>query len=266
MLKRRTGALAVGLLLGLWASLLALSASADEPNRAGLAILFEDGRLVTRCVQFPGEEITGADLLAASGLQLIIDSSRGLGITVCKVEGLGCDYPAETCFCQCMGKGPCRYWNYFYRDPGDAEWTYSPLGALLRKAGAGSVDAWVWGDGHTPPDLALAFETACLPPAPSPSPALAALSPSPALAVPSPSPAQPAPSSGADAPTGSPATASPALAPSAVPAAASPTPVEGVPEPQPAQPPPSPSIYWPFGVLLLALIGVGAYLRLGRRS
>jgi len=132
-----------------------------EPNRAGLVVRYEDGRVETRCVELQAAEITGADLLVQSGLDAIVDASSGLGITVCRIEGQGCDYPSQPCFCSCSGTGPCAYWNYYYRDAAGSDWTYAPLGALLRKVKSGSVDAWVWGDGNTPPAADLTFEAVC---------------------------------------------------------------------------------------------------------
>jgi len=142
--------------------------AADEPNQAGLVVQFADGRVETRCVDFEDDQITGADLLALSGLDAVVDPSSGMGVTVCQIEGQGCAYPAEPCFCQCMGGGECAYWNYFFRDGGQAEWTYSPLGAAIRKTNPGSVEGWVWGDGHGPPPEELTFEVVCAPPAPTP--------------------------------------------------------------------------------------------------
>jgi hypothetical protein len=191
---------------------------ADQPSQAGLVIRFDDGRLVTRCVAFQGGETTGSELLARSGLAIVIDSTHGGGITVCKIEGTGCDYPVDACFCQCMGNGPCGYWNYFYRQPGQEEWVYSPQGALIHQVKPGSVEAWVWGDGHTPPDPALTFDVVCA--------------------------ARPTPAPGAMLPT---------LTPTLSPEGRGGTEGEML------------SSYWPFGFLILVLIGIGAYLRLGRR-
>ena len=187
---------------------------ADQPSQAGLVIRFDDGRLVTRCVEFQGAEFAGSVLLARSGLELVIDSTHGGGITVCKIEGTGCDYPVDACFCRCMGNGPCGYWNYFYRQLGQDEWVYSPQGALIHQVKPGSVEAWVWGDGHTPPDQALTFEVLCAAP---PTPAPTAMLPTLTL-------------------EGRGGTSGEIL-----------------------------SSYWPFGFMILVLIGIGAYLRLGRR-
>jgi hypothetical protein len=235
-------------------------AFAAEPNRAGLAILFDDGTLVTRCIEFEGEEITGSEMLARSGLDIVIDSTHGGGITVCKIKNTGCDYPVKPCFCQCMGNGPCGYWNYYYRQPGQAQWVYSPLGALIHKTAPGSVEAWVWGDGHTPPDQALTFESICAP-SPTSVPTLAPegqeeLTPSPTASlrpevevtlIPTPVP-------GGIVAT-PPAAPSPADRGSVTPTPASSS-VKGA---------GSWRSYWPFGLMLLALVAVAVYLRAGRR-
>jgi hypothetical protein len=96
---------------------------ADEPNQAGLVAQLSSGEVVTRCIAFEEDEISGAELLTRSGLEVVIDPASFMGVTVCRIEGVGCDHPAEPCFCQCMGGGTCTYWNYYFREPGAAEWT-----------------------------------------------------------------------------------------------------------------------------------------------
>jgi hypothetical protein len=183
------GKLACAIGLALWllaASEVAFPVTADEPNQAGLVIQFSDDRIETKCIPLEAPEMAGNDFLARSGLDLVIDATSGLGITVCEIEGQGCFYPAEHCFCQCMGGEDCHYWNYFYREPGDDEWTYSALGILLRQVQPGAVEAWVWGNGQTPPDKAYTFEAICSPggPAqPSPTPAPSVSSPTPIAGV-----------------------------------------------------------------------------------
>jgi hypothetical protein len=220
-------------------------AFADEANQAGLVVQLGDGQVVTRCIAFEEDEISGADLLSRSGLGVSLDPSSGMGITVCQIEDVGCAHPAEPCFCQCMGGGECSYWNYFYLDTGGTEWEYSPLGAGLRKVQPGSVEAWVWGDGHTPPAGALTFETVCTPPTP-------ALTETPQL------------------PTSIPATSTAAPAVTQVstqPASALPTATTAPPTPTPS---PSAdtgqglSSYWPFGLMVLALGLGGAWVWLRR--
>jgi hypothetical protein len=232
---------------------------AQEPPQVGLVVQFGDGRVETRCISFEGDRVGGDTLLAQSGLDVLIDPSSGMGITVCRIEGEGCDYPAEHCFCQCMGGGACGYWNYFYREPGAEQWTYSALGAALRKAQPGAVEAWVWGNGSSPPAEDLTFDTIC------------AQATATATAT-------------AEAETATPATLSP-TAPAALPTASTPQPTtvaEASPAPtatarpaattaaiQPTEAParddePGPADYWPFGVMVIVLIGVGVLVWLRR--
>lgn len=248
---------------GLLLLLLALTGpvAAQEPNQAGLVVQFDEDRVETWCIAFQDEEIAGNDLLARSGLDVVIDASSGLGITVCQIEGQGCAFPAEHCFCQCMGGEECRYWNYFYREPGDKEWTYSPLGALLRDVQPGAVEAWVWGNGQTPPGDALTFETICRAPTPTSRP----VSPTPtAIEMPAPtlSPAartplatQPPAATAAATATATPMAAPPS--PTSQPAA-SPTPV-------PAERAGSASDYFYFGLMALGLLLLGVIVWLQRR-
>ncbi|MFJ3821145.1 hypothetical protein [Streptomyces nodosus] len=37
------------------------------------------------------------------------------------------------------------YWSYWHADPGDKDWAYSQLGAMLYKPEPGSVDLWIFG-------------------------------------------------------------------------------------------------------------------------
>jgi hypothetical protein len=244
--RRATTLACVCLLLAL--VILPSATSADEGDRVALVVEFGDGRVTTRCVALETGEATGADLLTLSGLEVLVDASSGMGITVCQVEGVGCAYPVDRCFCQCMSGDTCAYWNYFFRDPGESDWSYSALGALLRKVESGSVEAWVWGDGQTPPADDLTFETICAPPTtvptePSPRPTAQA---APATPVPT------APKVTADTP-----------APEVAPTAATPTAA-------PVSPPGTNSIldifgYWPLRLVVIGLVAAVAYLRLRRR-
>jgi hypothetical protein len=134
----------------------------DETGEAALVVVLEDGRVETRCVSLAEGPLTGAELLQHTDLEVIFEVSA-LGQKVCQVEGVGCPYPQTACFCQCMSSD-CTYWNYYYREPGDAAWTYSPLGSGARQIQPGGMEGWVWGDGRTPPPE-LAFEAVCPPPA-----------------------------------------------------------------------------------------------------
>lgn len=241
-------------IIGLLAIAMAPPGTATAPNRAALVVQFEDGWIESRCLDFAEVEISGIDLLLSSGLDLVLDSSRGMGVAVCRIEGVGCAYPAETCFCQCMGSGPCRYWNYFYRDPGESRWTYSALGATLRTVRPGAVEAWVWGDGSTPPSPDLSFEALCASSRGTAEPTSEVV-PTPAL-------------TSLPVPTWTPSV-SPAVSPSVLPTLSPPVrPTSSTPTPIPGAVAPSAwASYWPLMAMILGLfalaLGIG-FRRKGR--
>ncbi len=153
--------LVFGLLLRLSPAL----TQAQGSNRAGLVVKFGDGRVVTRCIEFGESELTGEQVLDRAGLSLVKDYSSGLGAAICKIEGQGCDYPAEHCFCQCMGDG-CQYWAYFHLRS-DGSWKYSGMGSTSHTVHNGEVEGWAWGNGEAggsevePPRLS--FDDVCQP-------------------------------------------------------------------------------------------------------
>ena len=237
-----------------------LVAGAQEPNQAGLVIQSGEGQVETICIGFDEDEITGDELLVRSGLDLVLEPSSSMGITLCRVEELGCNYPAEHCFCQCMGGGDCSYWNYFYRDAGADSWTYSALGTGLRKVRPGAVEAWVWGDGRQPPSEELTFEAICLPPTPTPEPTptvvptVPVASPEPTLPA-TPSPAMTEVATEVPVPTHTAGWPSPSPSPPVVAAVtATPTPESVVQEDA------SWMSYLPFGLMIVALGAVGVFV------
>jgi hypothetical protein len=254
------------LLLPAFLALPTLPTRAQEPGRAGLVVQFGEIRVEARCLEVPAEGAKGVDLLNASGLEVVADVSSGMGISVCQVEGQGCAYPTQHCFCQCMGGGECAYWNYFYREPGAETWTYSPLGAVLHTVLPGSVEAWVWGDGRTPPAAGLTFEAICQ------SPTAVAIAAATATATPRPTrEASPSPAAAAGA-------ASPAVTPappaSATPGAVATTAAAGPGSEVTASPTPGSAPangaagaggYLAFAAMLLFLAAVGVVTWLRRR-
>jgi hypothetical protein len=231
---------------------------ADEGGQAGLVVQTGEGQYETRCVAFEENEIRGSELLTRSGLDVIVDPASGMGLIVCRIEGVGCAFPAEPCFCQCAGGGECIYWNYFYRNPGE-EWTYSALGAALHKVKAGSVDAWVWGDGHAPPSSDLNFEAICVPPTPVPTETLQlpTVVPPTATVVPGVTP-EPMPSA-TDLPT-------PTARPTDPPTVSQPTATVPLPSAtRDASNSQSPLGYAFFGLMVLGLAAVGTIVWFRRR-
>ena len=157
------------LLLALASLLLVLSllgsetqaAYAQEPNRAGLVVVDGVGESHSYCVAFAEAEISGYELLQLAGLTLSVEAGA-VGATICAIDGEGCSFPAESCFCQCQGS-PCVYWSYWTLDAdgSDEGWRYETLGAGNARVRAGDVQGWRWGAGtvteaQEPPLLTLA--------------------------------------------------------------------------------------------------------------
>jgi hypothetical protein len=227
---------------------------AAEPGLVGLVVQFGDGRVETRCINTGKGGSTGADVLMTSGLDVVLDPTNSMGLVICQIEGEGCAYPAEPCFCQCLGGGECTYWNYFYRPPGSDGWVYSGLGAAARQVVPGSVEAWVWGNGEEMPAAGLTFESICIPATPTPSSTPEPTAPRRALVTSSP-----------EVPATAPATAIlPPAEPSSTPGASlkQPTTAPSFSSGDVSQ---RPIGLTSFGLVLLGLILVGAVLWIRRR-
>jgi hypothetical protein len=117
----------------------------DGDHRAALIVRFGDGSVEKRCVAFSEPSITGAELLARSGLQLVIDHTSGIGGAVCSIAGKGCAFPTQDCFCRCQGL-TCEYWAYYHRV--DGGWQYSQVGAGGYTVTDGAMEGWSWGAGN----------------------------------------------------------------------------------------------------------------------
>lgn len=115
---------------------------ASGNNRVGLVIDYGDGEVVTKCVSFVEESITGHQALQRAGLPVETDFQAG-GAAVCRIDGRGC--PSSDCFCACRGGGDCKYWSYWHFTNG--MWGYSSIGAGIYELKNGAVDGWVWGLG-----------------------------------------------------------------------------------------------------------------------
>ncbi len=122
-------------------------------HHAGLVIVFPEGRIETRCVEFNEDSISGTQLLQESGLTIVFSSfGGGLGAGVCRIDDVGCSDPGN-CFCRCQGAS-CAFWSYFKLD--GSTWRYENVGPATRRLHDGDTDAWVWGSGHAGPGEARA--------------------------------------------------------------------------------------------------------------
>lgn len=177
--KQRGPFLRLSLLILVLISATIVSVEADGPNQAGLVIIHGDGAVVTHCIEFAENEITGLELLEQSSLDLNMELGGLMGSTICGLDGEGCAYPIENCFCQCQGS-PCVFWQYWQRQ--DDGWSFSQLGAANYTVSHGDVQGWVWaegspsGNGIAPP--IIPFEQIC------PLPATSTPAPSPEVSLP----------------------------------------------------------------------------------
>ncbi len=121
---------------------------ADEQaglHRAALVVRYSDNNVHTSCVSFAEPEITGEELLQRSGLVVLLDFNAGLGGAVCSINGQGCSYPGQDCFCQCLGS-QCQYWAYYHWENG--AWQYASTGASQYSVTDGALEGWSWGQGN----------------------------------------------------------------------------------------------------------------------
>jgi hypothetical protein len=124
-------------------------------------VVHGDSQIITACVAFEEETITGVELLRRSGLDVTLGIYGGLGYGVCAIDGEGCA-EGEDCFCQCRSE-PCAYWVYSHQEL-DGSWTISGVGAATWELTGGNVDGWIWGDGSSAPP-AVPFADICPAPA-----------------------------------------------------------------------------------------------------
>ncbi|MGH7722591.1 MAG: hypothetical protein ACRENL_07145 [Candidatus Dormibacteria bacterium] len=96
-------------------------AQASSVHHAALVAEHASGAAVTVCVAFAGDSITGAQLLARSGVEYATADYGGTGQAVCQIDSEPAQYPSS-CW---TASSP--YWAMFVSRGGGA-WTVSSLG------------------------------------------------------------------------------------------------------------------------------------------
>lgn len=122
-------------------------AAAGRANHAGIVIEFGDLSTREFCVSFTEESISGFELLQRTGLALVYQDYGGGSVTICKIGGEGCDYPAKPCFCQCLDAGvkTCTFWGYYRIDSSSGAWRYANGGPGSVRVRDGDLEGWRWG-------------------------------------------------------------------------------------------------------------------------
>ncbi len=154
-------------------------------HRAGLVIEHASGRLITRCVTFVEDQISGFALIQRSGLSYQAQSYGSMGQAICQLDGEPSPAPAN-----CLGTGP--YWQYLHR--AGTRWVPSQLGASEWILRDGDMDGWHYSDRAGQMLPALTVEQICAPP-PRPTASTPTASTVPPTAAPTPFPS---PSSSTD--------------------------------------------------------------------
>lgn len=142
----RRSSLQAALFLLLAGGLIAAPAQAAQ---AGIVIDLGGGNVTTQCVKFQGPMITAFDLLQLSGLDFTFQNFGTLGAAICSVEEVGCQFPAEACFCQCTGVGPCNFFGFYILE--DGEFVFADVGISSQILRNKDVIALSFGEQTTAP-------------------------------------------------------------------------------------------------------------------
>lgn len=127
---------------------------AQTLNHASLIIQDGNGKIQTFCISFEQDTITGYDLLQRTNLAIEAQFSP-MGVAVCSIGNTGC--PADNTCLKCLEP---LYWSYWRLAGGT--WVYSNMGTGMTQVKNGDVEAWVWGNGQTPPPQ-ISFDEICKP-------------------------------------------------------------------------------------------------------
>lgn len=115
---------------------------------AAVLVVHGDGGTSSVCVPLPaGEAVDGLALLELSDLDVASQyfSEQG-GSVICGLDGEGCDFPDESCFCDAG-----NHWGYWLL--GEEGWVSAGEGPAKVSVGPGEVQAWRWaGDSEPPPE------------------------------------------------------------------------------------------------------------------
>jgi len=125
-------------LLAALASFAPVAASVPECAAAGshhaaLVVEHGDGSVVSRCVAFATDSISGEQLLNLSGVSWSSRTFGGFGEAVCAMD----EEPAQ--YVSCPGKD--GYWAVFVAT-GGGEWQLSPVGISSLKLGDGDAEGF----------------------------------------------------------------------------------------------------------------------------
>jgi hypothetical protein len=109
------------------------SCAGAGPNHVALVIEHGDASVVTRCVAFDTTQITGKQLLEASGLAWSGQTFGGFGVAACAIDGEPAHYST------CPGKD--SYWAIFVSRGGGA-WQFASSGISALNLSSGDAEGF----------------------------------------------------------------------------------------------------------------------------
>src|SRR5207302_4858894 len=142
------------------AALLSVRPAHAAIHHAALVIQHASGSVITRCVAFAEDQITGLQLVERSGVQYDAQGFGSMGSAMCQLDREPSTVPPG-----CFGSGP--YWQYFHRRGGS--WQTSALGASSSWLHDSDMDGWRYAVGKNQAPGVVAFASVCGAPAPPPS-------------------------------------------------------------------------------------------------
>ncbi|MDQ6713847.1 MAG: hypothetical protein M3Z28_11770 [Candidatus Dormibacteraeota bacterium] len=141
------------------AALLCIRPAHAAIHHAALVIQHASGSVITRCVAFAEDQISGLQLIQRSGVQYEAQSFGSIGTAMCQLDREPSTVPPG-----CFGSGP--YWQYFHRQGGG--WQTSTFGASSSVLHDEDMDGWHYAAGAQQAPGNVAFASVCGVPAPAP--------------------------------------------------------------------------------------------------
>lgn len=119
----------------------AAAAQTKGAHHAGLVVEFAKRPAKMFCVSFTESSITAMDLLQRTGLPLSVQDFGGGNLAVCSIDGEGCNYPRQSCWCTCSNLSDCTIWGFYTLESSGA-WRFSDQGVVLVIVNDGDVVGW----------------------------------------------------------------------------------------------------------------------------
>ena len=123
-------------------------------HRAALIVEHGSGKIISRCVSFAEDHLSGLQLIQRSGLEYQVKSFGSLGNAVCQIDREPATVPAG-CF------GSAASWQYFQRSA--SGWKQAASGPDTTTVSNGGMDGWLYAAGQGNLSGQVSFAQVCRP-------------------------------------------------------------------------------------------------------